>query len=184
MAAFDKALAKPPKQEQHSVLPYRRRSEVRNFLHDHVDPGVFDWPLRRLKGLARSPGLPEKWFRHVPLCRRGLPLTEARTSRHLRIRAGDVPEQAVDRSGLSKIHALSDFGPALARKHDSQSGPVHAIDDAQAFWVAVRHEDTNCGTVRPPQPLIGDPESPKRAINLTRASSTGRTGPRIIMRRN
>jgi hypothetical protein len=41
VAAFEKALAKPPKPEHHSVFDTGDRSEVRNFLHDHVDPGVF-----------------------------------------------------------------------------------------------------------------------------------------------
>jgi hypothetical protein len=44
-------------------------------------------------------------------------------------------------AGFGEIGTLLHIGPLAAREHDPEPGPVHAVDDADAFGVAIGNED-------------------------------------------
>jgi hypothetical protein len=54
-----------------------------------------------------------------------------------------IARQNVD-AGARKFCALFRCEPLFAREHDAEAGPIHAVNDANAFRITIRNKYANC----------------------------------------
>jgi hypothetical protein len=69
-------------------------------------------------------------------------ITLANVKRRQVIVVADVPDENVD-AWLRKIRPLFNLRPICAGKNNAETGPIHPINDAQPFGIAVGDKDAD-----------------------------------------